>query len=514
MNIAQWLEEIGFGNYSELFEENGIDASILSELTNDDLKDIGIARLGDRKKILLAAASAAVSSDDDSATSSQAAAKTTPPPPPPEPGNTGRHISAAANNTAAEAENRQLSVMFCDLVGSTELSTKIDAEDLREIINRFQHTCTQIAQQAGGFVARYSGDGILVYFGYPRAGEDDPVRAVNCGLQITQAVARTNTQVRVGIATGRVIVGDLLGTGPAEERTVVGETPNLAARLQGLAGINAVVISDTTRQLVGGVYTFRDLGRHSLKGFANPVPAWEVSGESSVNSRFMARAGQSTSDLVGRESELRLLLDRWQAALDGEGQTVFVSGEAGIGKSHLIEALRAQTSAHNPRVVRYQCSAHHSGSALYPAIRQLQHAANFEQADGNDEKLAKLEQLLTIDTIQPTTRDLHLLAHLVTLDTAEKFGSLDDPADQIKAQTLEALITQLLTLAQSSPVLFLIEDGHWIDPTTLALIEAAIQRIHDSRVLLPITHRPDWQPVYSGVTTCSSIVWAKQKALN
>jgi class 3 adenylate cyclase len=375
LNIAQWLEEIGFGNYSELFEENGIDASILSELTNDDLKDIGIARLGDRKKILLAAASAAVSSDDDSATSSQAAAKTTPPPPPPEPGNTGRHISAAANNTAAEAENRQLSVMFCDLVGSTELSTKIDAEDLREIINRFQHTCTQIAQQAGGFVARYSGDGILVYFGYPRAAEDDPVRAVNCGLQITQAVARTNTQVRVGIATGRVIVGDLLGTGPAEERTVVGETPNLAARLQGLAGINAVVISDTTRQLVGGVYTFRDLGRHSLKGFANPVPAWEVSGESSVKSRFMARAGQSTSDLVGRESELRLLLDRWQAALDGEGQTVFVSGEAGIGKSHLIEALRAQTSAHNPRVVRYQCSAHRqrtvSGDTPTTARRKL-----------------------------------------------------------------------------------------------------------------------------------------------
>jgi len=490
VNIEHWLNSIGLGQYLELFDENGIDSEIIHELTNDDLKDIGITRLGDRKKILLAISR--LGEAQDSGESAE---------PKPQDNSPLQTAVETQPTASAEAENRQLSVMFCDLIGSTELSTKIDAEDLRDIINRFQLTCTQIAEAAGGFVARYSGDGILVYFGYPKAGEDDPVRAVTCGLQIASAIPAMNAGVRIGIATGRVIVGDLLGTGPAEERTVVGETPNLAARLQSLAGVNAVVVSDTTRQLVGGIFTYRDLGTHSLKGFATPVPAWQVEGQSDIDSRFEARAGTAQRALIGRESELRLLLDRWQAATEAEGQTVFVSGEAGIGKSHLIEALKQQTAPQSPIVIRYQCSPHHSSSALYPAIRQLQFAAGFAQTDDDDARYAKLSELLKQGNTETSQHDHQLFAQLLLIDTSGKFDPLELPADQIKAQTLEALISQLLSLSQRAPVLFLLEDAHWIDPTTLALVEATIQRITDSRVLLTVTHRPEWQPAYSGITT-------------
>src|ERR1700749_1101703 len=376
MDIGGWLRGLGLERYEQAFRENEIDLLVLPELTADDLKELGVAAIGHRRLLLKAIADLAAGA-----------------------GRVGAENEPAAStvNTTAEAERRQLTVMFCDLVGSTPLSARFDPEDLREIVGAYHRCVAYTVGRFAGFVAKYMGDGVLVYFGYPEAHEDDAERAARAGLAVIDAVGRLATQeplnVRIGIATGLVVVGDLIGAGAAQERGVVGETPNLAARLQALARPGTLVVADSTRRQIGTLFEIEDLGPQPLAGFAEPQRACRVVGESGVVSRFEAlRSG--TTPLVGRDEELDLLTRRCQQAKSGEGRVVLVSGEPGIGKSRLMAALSAHIESEPHTRLRYFCSPHHQDSALYPFIAQLEHAAGFSGADTADAKLGKLRALL------------------------------------------------------------------------------------------------------------------------
>jgi class 3 adenylate cyclase len=358
VDIAAWLHGLGLQQYEQAFRDNAIDAAVLPELTADDLKDLGVNLVGHRRRLLTAIA--ALHGDDG--------------PAPPAP--------AGQAAPASAAERRQLTVMFCDLVGSTELATRFDPEDLREIIALYHRAVTDIVAGFDGFVSRYMGDGVLVYFGFPQAHEDDAERAVRAGLGAVDAVGRLDIksvklQARVGIATGLVVVGDLIGAGSAQEQTVVGETPNLAARLQALAEPDAVVIAAGTRRLVGDLFEYRDLGAVEVKGIAGPVPACQVLRPSGVASRFEALRASSLTPLIGRDEEIDLLLRRWARAKAGDGQVVLISGEPGLGKSRITAELVACLRDEPHIRLRYFCSPYHQDSALYPFIDQLGRTAGF-----------------------------------------------------------------------------------------------------------------------------------------
>ena len=361
--IADWLDKLGMSEYAQSFVENGIDFTVLTDLTDQDLKDIGVL-LGHRRKLLRAIAELGGAGNG---------APTFAPP------------AAAPIAPQDTAERRQVTVMFSDLVGSTGLSARIDPEDLREVISVDQKCVAETVQRFGGFVGKYMGDGVLVYFGYPQAHEDDAERAVRAGLELVVAVAalrtRASLQTRVGIATGLVVVGDLIGSGEAQERGIVGETPNLAARLQGVAEPNMLVIAESTRKLLGNLFDLEDLGAKDLKGIAEPVRAWAAVRASSVESRFDALHGIGLTALVGREEELELLLRRWSRAKTGEGQVALLSGEAGIGKSRLTSALLERLSGEPHTRLRYFCSPQHTDSALYPIIGQMERAAGLAHDD-------------------------------------------------------------------------------------------------------------------------------------
>ncbi len=396
-----------------------------------------------------------------------------------------------------EAERRQLSVMFVDLVGSTALSARLDPEDMREVIRTYQNAVAGEIARFEGHVAKFMGDGVLAYFGYPKAHEDEAERAIRAGLAITAAVGRLSTPTgealaaRVAIATGLVVVGDLVGEGSAQEQAVVGDTPNLAARLQGVAAPGQVVIADATRRLLGAGFELEDLGEHELKGIGEPVPAFAITGERAVESRFEAMSGPSLLPMVGRDQELALLLERWALAKAGEGQGVLLVGEAGIGKSRISRAL-LDALAEQPHVrVRYQCSPYHGDSALWPVIQQLNHAAGLDAADPLEVRLDKLEALLERAGGREAAP---LIADLLGLDGAARYGPLNLTPQAQRARTLRALAEQLRGLAARQPVLMVLEDAHWIDPTTLELIEQCLDRIADARVLLLLTSRPDRQP--------------------
>src|SRR5882724_5107744 len=355
MDVAAWLCGLGLEQYAQLFRDNDIDGEILCGMTAEDLKELGISSFGHRRRLLnaITALGGELPTCDVAQSATSATSAPTSPPP-------------------IDAERRQLTVMFCDLVGSTELSARLDPEDLREVIGTYHRAVAQVVAGFDGFVAKYMGDGILVYFGYPRAHEHDAERAVRAGLDVIDAVGRLDVrtaklQARVGIATGLVVVGDLIGEGSAQEQAVVGETPNLAARLQTLAAPNTLVIADATRRQVGGLFDLADLGPQALAGFAEPQPAWRVIGESGMLSRFEAlRSGETP--LIGRGEEIELLIRRWQQAKTGEGRVVLLSGEPGIGKSRLTAALSEHIGTEPHTRLRYFCSPHHQDSALYPFI--------------------------------------------------------------------------------------------------------------------------------------------------
>ena len=362
--IADWLEKLGLGQYAQRFAENDINFLILSDLTDQDLKEIGVSSLGHRRHLLRAIAEL------------DGVEKGAPKPAPP---------AAASVAPHEAAERRQVTVIFSDLVGSTALSARMDPEDLREVISAYQKCVAETVRRFGGFVAKYMGDGVLVYFGYPQAHEDDAERAVRAGLELIAAVnalkAPVSLQTRVGIATGLVVVGDLIGSGEAQERGIVGETPNLAARLQGIAEPNMVVIAEDTRRLLGNLFELEDLGPKDLKGIAGPAHAWAALRPASVESRFDALHASGLTELVGREEELDLLLRRWSKAKNGEGQVVLLSGEAGIGKSRLTAALLERLADEPHARLRYFCSPQHTDSTFYPIISQMERAAGFVHDD-------------------------------------------------------------------------------------------------------------------------------------
>ena len=370
LNVDDWLQGLGLAQYADLFRANDIDGDLLGGLTGDDLRDIGIASLGHRKKLLGAIAALAAAPE-----------------------------ATVPRRTPSAPERRQLTVMFVDLVGSTALSTRLDPEAMSEVLRGYQNAVAGEVSRFEGLVAKLMGDGVLAYFGWPRAHEDEAERAARAGLAIVAAVARLSgggeaLACRVGIATGLVVVGDLVGEGAAQEQAVVGDTPNLAARLQALAEPGQVVVAEGTRRLLGELFELQALGARALKGLAMPAPAFAVLGERALESRFAARRGEGVAALVGRDQELALLVERWRQARSGEGQLVLLTGEAGIGKSRLTEAVVEAVVGEPHFLIRYQCSPYHADSALHPAIQHLSHGAGLAQAATAGERLDQLEALL------------------------------------------------------------------------------------------------------------------------
>jgi class 3 adenylate cyclase len=479
MDVASWLRGLGLEQYAPAFRDNDVDGEVLPELTADDLIAIGVTSVGHRRKLL--AAIAALGTEPPTVAQSAASA-----------------TSDATSAPTIDAERRQLTVMFCDLVGSTALSTRHDPEDLRELIGAYHHAVADTVSRFDGFVAKYMGDGVLIYFGYPQAHEDDAERAVRAGLAVIEAVgrlaAREDLRVRLGIATGLAVVGDLIGEGAAQERGVVGETPNLAARLQALAAPDTLVIGEATRRQVGGLFAFADVGPQALAGFADPQPAWRVIGESGVLSRFEAlRSGETP--LVGRDEEIELLIRRWQQAKTGEGRVVLISGEPGIGKSRLTAALSERIEAEPHTRLRYFCSPHHQDSAFYPLIIQLERAAGFARDDGPE---AKLEELAALFGPAIEADDISLLAELLSLPGGDRFPPLDLSPQQKKERTFAALLRQLEGVARQQRVLMIFEDLHWIDPTSREFLDLVLARLDHMPVLLVATFRPEFQPPWTG----------------
>jgi class 3 adenylate cyclase/predicted ATPase len=399
--------------------------------------------------------------------------------------------------TSSPAERRQLTVLFCDMVGSTNLSGDLDPEEHREILSAFQGCCSREVARFGGHVAQYMGDGVLAYFGYPVAHEDDAERAVRAGLAIIAAVPllrplpNITLQVRVGIASGLAVVGDLMGA--AQEQAAVGETTNLAARLQALADPNTVLISPETFRLVGGLFDYRDLGPQTIKGFGRQVHVRQVLGPSRAASRFEARHGEGLAPLLGREEELDLLLRRWAQAKAGEGRVIHITGEPGIGKSRLAQALIDSLAGDRHTRVQCHCSPYHTNSALHPVISHLLRAAGIEHNDEGEERLAKLEGLF--ERSNSSLRDaIPLLAPLLSIPLGERYTPLNLSPQRRKDRTLAAVIDQLAELAIQQPVLIVFEDAHWIDPTSLELLSLTIDRVARLPVLLIITARPDFSP--------------------
>nr|WP_283807986.1 AAA family ATPase [Bradyrhizobium shewense] len=396
------------------------------------------------------------------------------------------------------AERRHLTVMFCDLADSTALSARLDPEDLSEVIRGFQDACVQAIRRFDGFIARFMGDGVLAYFGYPRAHEDDAERAVRAGLAVVDVISRlmlptkVRLEVRVGIGTGLVVVGGTVGEGSSQEQVVIGETPNLAARLQVIAEPNSVVIADGTRQLLGRLFDLEDLGLRFLKGMANPIPSWRVVGERAAESRFEAGQAQRATGFFGREREVDLLMDRWVQAQNGEGQVILLSGEAGIGKSRIVAEIRQKIVDDDHTPILYQCSPHHTNSPFYPVISRLERAAGIAPDDSAEVKLDKLEQVLarsfsTIDDVAP------IFATLLSLPIKDRYVALNLTPREQKERTLLALNELLGGLAKQRPVLFILEDAHWIDPTTLESFTRTIDRLQCWPVLLIVTFRPEFE---------------------
>jgi class 3 adenylate cyclase len=487
MDVGGWLRSLGLEQYESVFRENEIDSQVLSELTESDLEKLGLP-LGHRKRLLKAITALAV---------------TTPSMAEPSPERTARD----------SAERRQLTVMFCDLVGSTALSAKLDPEDLRSIVAAYHKCVAATVARFDGFLAKYMGDGVLIYFGYPRAHEDDAERAVRAGLALTELVPTlkagqgSGLQVRVGIATGVVVVGDLTGEGEARERGVVGETPNLAARLQALAQPGQVVISQSSRRLSGGMFEYRDLGLVELKGLVDRVQAWHVTGASGVESRFEAQHEAKLTPLIGRQEELELMLRRWRQAVEGEGRVILVSGEAGIGKSRLIAELQDQLQAEPHTRLRYFCSPHHTDSAFHPVIAQLERAAGLERQDPPEIKLRKLAALLERGAQHAI--GVQLLAELLSITSSDRSLRLDLTPQRRKEKTLETLIRQLEALVRDRPVLMIYEDVHWIDPSSRELLDVMIERAARLAVLLILTFRPDFHPPWSGQAHVTSLTLSR-----
>ena len=487
-DLRSWLKEFGLETVAGVLTDNDVDLEILPDLTETDFEKLGLS-LGHRRKLLKAIATLRGGSGAATPTTSQQTRPTAP--------------AAPAAGPSGEAERRQVTVLFSDLVGSTALAAALDPEDMSRLIRRYQDACAGAIARFDGYIAKFLGDGVLAYFGYPQAHEDAAERSVRAALAIIEAVRQIGRpdggrlEARIGIATGLVVVGDIIGSGAAREQSIVGETPNLAARLQTLAEPDTVLVSDTTRRLLGRVFDCESRGEHALKGFAKPVPVWRVVREASTASRFAAAHASGLGPFVGRAQEMGLLLDRWRLAQQGEGQAVLLTAEAGMGKSRLVEALFERVAAEPHQQMVAQCSPYYSNTAFYPILRQIEHAAGFVLEDTAVRKLEKIEALLAKSGTPPVPI-APLLADLLSLPANGRYPPLDLTPAQRKNASVTALIDRLLRLSGTEPVLFLVEDAHWIDPTTQELLTSLIDSIASARILVIITARPEFVSAWSG----------------
>lgn len=477
--LKRWLEGIGLGHHSELFLRHRIDFDVMPDLTDTDLSDLGLP-LGDRKRFQRAMASLVHAASIDG------------------PANlTSRPLRAAVG-----AERRQLTVMFCDMVGSTSLSEQFDPEDIRDMIGSFRETCVRLVKNYDGFAARYVGDGILFYFGYPNAHEDDAERAVRAGLEIVQALSIQAEQsrdvaphvpaVRIGIATGLVVVGDLIGQGTEERDSAVGETLNLAARLQGLAPPNGVVIASSTQSLLRGKFDYENLGIHELKGISEKVQVWHVVRPTRLESRFAAAVGPNLTPLVNREEELALLLVRWQQAKENDGQVVMLSGEPGIGKSRIVQELRDRITGERYAHICFQCSPYYTSTAFYPFIDQLTFALGLDRDDASTISLSSLEAAIATSN-GDVKRLTPIFAALLSMPIDDRYAPLDLSPQQQKDATVVSLVNHLIGLARDQPLVIAFEDAHWIDPTSREVLDLLVDRIQNTSILVVITCRPEFQ---------------------
>jgi class 3 adenylate cyclase len=475
MDVPAWLRNLGLERYEQAFRDNEIDGEVLPKLSADDLTSLGVTLVGHRRKLLdaIAALRAGGMPTDDAALAE------------------------------SEAARRQLTIMFTDLVGSTALSTRLDPEDMRDMIRAYQDTVAGGVSRFGGIVAKFMGDGVLAYFGFPRAHEDAAERAVRAGLAIVDAVGRLRLPdgaplcARIGIATGLVVVGDLVGSGSAQERAVIGETPNLAGRLQTLANPGAVVVAPTTRRLVGGMFKYADLGDREINGFAEPIRIWQVLGPSEAEGRFEAAHTGSLTPMVGREQEIALLLDRWRQVREGKGHVVLLCGEPGIGKSRVIQALSEHLHDEPHTRLRYFCSPHYSDTALHPVIEQLERAAALARDDPPARKLDKLAAFLeaSVETIGDA---VPLIAALLSIESDDRYPLAAMSPQRRRERIFGTLVDHLVSLAARRPVLIVWEDVHWSDPTSLELLERIIDRAQSHRVLVVITFRPEFIARWTG----------------
>tara|TARA_R110002096_G_scaffold79847_3_gene187441 strand:- start:372 stop:3671 length:3300 start_codon:yes stop_codon:yes gene_type:complete len=488
--MATWLKSIGLDQYEAMLAENDIDFEILVDLTEDDLRELPIS-FGHRKRLVKAIAEY-----------NQSIAAPTPPEPQP---TATTSPAPLIPQTDSDGTRRQITVMFCDLVGSTAIAAERDPEDMFRIISAYHSTCTDIIRRHGGHVARIAGDGVLAYFGFPVAEEGEAERAVRASLALVDAVRAIDIEdglvlnVRIGIDTGLVVISDLIGHGSAEEDAIFGDSPNLAARLQSMAEPGQILISQNTRRLIGSLFELLDLDIHKVKGFDLPIRLFRVIGTAATESRFVARRGDALGPLVGREQESALLLARWRTARAGEGQVVLISGEGGIGKSHLVQQLRAAVARDAPQTLLYDCSQFYSNTAFHVLAEQLIRAAGIQPSDAPDVKLTKLETIVLPGA--NSAQVMPLMAMLCGIPTGERYPALSTPPEARKAAILSLFSTQLDMLCADGPVLILVEDAHWIDPSSNELLGQTIARVHELPLLIVITHRPEVDPSWPGQVT-------------
>ncbi len=473
-DVAQWLTKHGLGQHARIFAENNIDLAHLPDLTESDLESLGLS-LGHRKTFLKA-----IGAEIRASAPASAAPAT-----------------AATPSSHREAEHRHITVLFCDLVESTKLSEKLEPEDLQILITAYREACSIAIRRYGGWVARYMGDGVMAWFGWPYAHEDDPIRAAHAALAaitaITEIPGPITLAARVGISSGPVVVGEIGSGSDTTSIDAVGETPNIAARLQSLAEPNAILISETTRRLLAGAFDCQDLGRHELKGISKPQQVYRVLAPKSFTSRFDAAHTETLTPLVGRTTELSMLLDRWRKSKEGDGQVVFLSGLPGVGKSRLIHELKSQIQDEPHFLLNHQCSPYHSQSAFFPVVEQIERAAKLTPREPDADKLAKLEAYLPEmprDVVDPAS----LIAHLLSIPHANEHKLSGFTPQQIKNKTVGTLVEMLLAFSAQRPTLCIFEDVHWIDPSTLELLELAIGRIDRARILLVVSYRPEFRP--------------------
>lgn len=485
--IRQWLEGVGLPQYAEAFETNDVDPDVLPALTDEDLEHLGVS-LGHRKRILLALRQSSVGVPDRS--------------PPENPAGTPLSIESLT----AQGERRQVTVLFCDLVGSTALSNTHDPEEYRSILSRYHESCIEAIQRFEGFVAQIQGDGIVAYFGYPLAHESEADRAVRAALYIVEALTRLDVgsagplRVRIGIATGLVVVSHIL----APDKSAVGETPNLAARLQTVAQPGEVMLSERTRSLAGGGFEYEYRGVHALKGIAEPTGVWKIVGSSDASSRFEAATRGGLTPMVGREQEIGLLQDRWELSRAGEGQVVLLQGEPGIGKSRMLRAFRERIGARIEMPLQYQCSPYYINSAYYPIADHLERALKFKRDDSPEQKLDKIDQYFLSSPLPAgegqggggtrSRNDCSLLARALSIPCDERYGQLEMSPQKQKDETISLLVDLVAAIARAQATAMLFEDVHWADPTTLEVLSVLIDRTEKLPLLVLITYRPEFTP--------------------